>query len=374
MNLSISNVINISVATPQVGIGQYNTSNVALFSREAFAPSFGLLGYKIYLEPSEVATDFGTSSDTYAMANALFSQQPNILINGGYLVIIPFLSLETIDAAITRTLGLVQYFGIMCAELTSQVDMLAAAAVVQAQNKIAFWFSFTPADVLPGGMLDLLTTGGFTKSRGLFYGDVLATALVMMASYVGRGLSTNFNGSNTTQTMHLKTLSGVQPDPSMSQTLLNQCELAGADSYPSIQGVPKVFCSGANDFFDNVYNLGWFVGDMQVNGFNALAQTNTKVPQTEDGVSVLKNAYRQVCEQAVTNQFSAPGAWNNPTTFGNQADLILNVAQRGYYIYSSPVSQQLPSVRALRQAPLIQVALKYAGAIHSSTVIVNVNP
>ncbi len=195
----------------------------------------------------------------------------------------------------------------------------------------------------------------------------------MQASYAGRALSVNFSGSNTTTTMALKDLTGVQPDPSMTQTLYNKAKAAGADIYVSFQGVPKVQCFGANSFFDQVYNLRWFVGALQVAGFNFLAQSSTKVPQTEAGMDGLKGAYRAVCEQAISNQYGAPGTWSSPTTFGNQADLYANIAQRGYYIYSLPVAQQLQVDREARIAPLVQIALKEAGAIQSSTVIVNVN-
>lgn len=460
--LPLTNVIVISVSAAQTGVGQYNTSNLAIFSRENYAPAtFGALGYKIYLDPTEVATDFGTGSNTYKMALGVFSQQPNILAGGGYLVIIPYSlaiqlltfvatpttgaytlsyngnstsslafgatasqvqtalqalaglasvtvtgsnsagftitmvgvtaplpilvgvnttgeaatigGVEAYDAAITRTTGLVQYFGLMTAEIPGSSVTLAAAAVIQSLNKIGAFISNTAADFAPGGLLDQLRSGSFTQSRGLFYGDTLTNALVFMASYMAVGLSVNFNGSNTTNNMHLKTLAGVQPDPILTQSQLNQCQTAGVDVYISLQGAAKVFTSGANEFFDRVYNLQWLVGALQVAGFNYLAQTNTKIPQTEGGVTGLKNAYRQVCELAVTNQYSAPGTWTNPTTFGNQSDLILNVAQRGYYIYSAPVSQQLPSVRATRAAPLVQIALQEAGAINSSSVIVNVN-
>lgn len=371
--LAISNVITIQVSQPGAGAGQYNTSNLAIFTNDTPGGGFGSLGYKIYLDPTGVATDFGTGSTTYKQALAVFSQQPNILANNGYLVVIPLLALETLDAAITRTVGLVQYFGVMSNTIESQADMLAAAAVLQTLNKIGFFVQSAGASILPGGSLDLLRTGGFTHSRGLYYNSALTLPLVMQASYAGRALSTNFNGSNTTETMHLKDLASVQPDESLTQTLLNEALLAGADTYPSIQGIPKVFCSGANDYFDNVYNLQWFVGALQVAGFNYLAQSSTKIPQTENGMDGLKGAYRQVCEQGVTNQFLAPGSWTNPTTFGNQSDLYQNVSQRGYYIYSVPVSQQNPASRAARLAPLIQIAAKYAGAIQQSTVIVNVN-
>lgn len=492
MQLALTNVINISIAQAQPGVGAYNTSNLAIFSRDAVnLPTFGTLGYKIYTSPVQVATDFGSGSNAFAMANAIFSQQPNILSNGGYLVIIPFLAgaqiaqqtvtlplstaglppasgtfeftfgghsttaiapatvvtsaalqtivqattgmtaftvsnvvlypngvlqsfainfvgtsgaqtlgtisansvvdsltnaitpvvtttivgsaAETLDQAILRTQTLVQYFGMMASELTPQSVMLLAAAVTQALNKLLLVISYTAADIAPDGMLDLLRTGGFTQTRGLFYDDILATSLVFMASYAGLGFSTVFTGSNTTQTMHLKTLSGVQPDPNLTQTLLTQALAAGADTYPSLQGVAKVFCSGANDFFDNQYNLQWLAGALQVAGFNYLATTNTKIPQTENGMDGLKGAYRAVLEQAVANQFLAPGAWNSATMFGNVASLILNVGQRGYYIFSSPIATQSQTSRAARQAPLVQIAIKYAGAIQSSSVIVYVN-
>ncbi len=470
--LPLSTVINVSVSQSPAGIGQLNTSNIALFSDEVAAVSFGVDGYKIYFSPDEVETDFGTASNTYKMALAVFSQQPNILANGGYLVVIqqvkevqtiafggtpvsgsfklnfdgtdtaaiqynatasavqtalqaipalaqvqvtgsipagltitfvgvqtnaPLLTSntntmvdgasapvtitiaastngETLGAAITRTKDTVQYFGIMGTSIFSSADMLAAAAVVQTLNKVAFFVTKTSADVAPGGMMDLLRTGGFDQSRGLYYGSAAEIdALVMMASYAGRGLSTNFSGSNTTQTMQLKDLIGVQADTSMTGTIYTNCQNAGVDVYASIQGVPKVLTSGANSFFDQVYNLQYFVIALQVAGFNFLAQSSTKIPQTENGISALKAAYRAVCQQAVTNQYCAPGQWTSASTFGDLNDFLDNIAQTGFYIYSVPVAQQTAASRAARQAPLIQIALKEAGAVHSSNVIVNVN-
>lgn len=374
--LQLTNVINISVSQAGAGIGEYNTSNLALFTREDPDPSlFGTLGYKIYNNPTDVGTDFGTLSTTFLMANAVFSQKPNILAGGGKLIVIPFLpGNEGLDAAITRTKDLVQYFGVMQSEIDSQTYTLQAAAVIQALNKIGFFVSRDALDIAPDGTFDIFRTTGYTQSRGLYYGAADdATALVMQAAYASRALSVDFTGSNTTSTMNLKDLAGVNADPSMTQTYQDQCVACGADTYVSLQGVSKVLCQGANRFFDQVYNQQWFVGALQVAGFNFLARSSTKVPQTEDGMTALKSAYRQVCQQAVSNQYSAPGTWDLPDTFGVLADFLANISQRGYYIYSSPISQQSPAARDARQAPLVQIALKEAGAIHSSSVLVNIN-
>lgn len=472
--LSLANVINISLAAAQAGAGAYSNSNLALFTSEVFANSFGTLGYKIYLDPSGVGTDFGTDSDTFKMANGIFGQQPNILQGSGYLVVIPMTEAkqdftlsgvpasgsftlaytagttaainwddnaaaiqtkirgvagfeaavvtgtlaaellhidykgfygpvavptvggaglqtsvpaaititpsqiqvgEDLAAAITRTQSLVQYFGVLPVLILDQVDTLAAAAVAQPLNILVGMVQRDPATVAPDGLLDLLEQGQFTHSRALFYGaDNDTDSLVYSASYFGRGLSVNFSGSKTTLTMHLKTLSAVLPDPSMSQTLLNQCQAAGADVYASFRGVEKVFTSGANQFFDQVYNRGWFVGALQLAGFNYLAEVDTKVPQTEPGMDGLKNAYDSVCAQGVTNGYLAPGQWNSATTFGNQADFLQNISQVGYYIYSVPIAKQSQTDRAARKSPLAQIAGKEAGAIQESDVIVYINP
>ena len=45
--------------------------------------------YGIYTDPISVGNDFGTSSETYYLAQMVFSQNPNILSAGGQLVIYP---------------------------------------------------------------------------------------------------------------------------------------------------------------------------------------------------------------------------------------------------------------------------------------------
>jgi len=286
---------------------------------------------------------------------------------------------ESYGEVISRTQGVVQYFGVMPTEtlaVIGQTDMLAAASIILPLNLIGFFVSYDSADLLPGGMISLLATGSFHNTRGLYYGDsslVGINAVLYMAAYAGLALSVNFNGSNTTTTMHLKTLLGIEPDPTMTQTILNLAKIAGADCYVSIQGDPCVFISGANKFFDQVYNQEWFVGSLKVAAFNYLAQSATKVPQTERGMDGLKGSQRIVCDQAVTNQYAAPGTWTSSTTFGNQTLFYQNISQFGYYIYSQPISQQQATARAGRIAPLIQIALKEAGAIQSANIIVYIN-
>jgi hypothetical protein len=78
-------------------------------------------------------------------------------------------------------------------------------------------------------------------------------------------------------------------------------------------------------------------------------------------------------QQFVANGELAPGQWNSSQTFGDPLTFIKNIQQVGYYIFSTPVALQSSSDRNARKAPLVQIAAKRAGAIHSSTVLVVVN-
>jgi hypothetical protein len=109
---------------------------------------------------------------------------------------------------------------------------------------------------------------------------------------------------------------------------------------------------------------------LQVAGFNFLKGTPFKEPQTEDGVSGLKGAYRKVLLQFVENGSFAPGAWLGSVFFGDPGDHVRNIQEFGYWIYSIPIGQQSQTDRDARIAPLIQIACKSAGAIHSSDVLV----
>lgn len=88
-DLDIANVISVNLNTAPQGLAETNVNKVALFTNET--PGF-IDEYQSYLNSRTVGTDFGTSSLTYKMANAIFSQSPNILSGGGELVIIPMLS------------------------------------------------------------------------------------------------------------------------------------------------------------------------------------------------------------------------------------------------------------------------------------------
>ena len=385
-NLSLSNVINVTLVPSIAGLSEFNTANLLLYSTESPIQSFGEDKYRVYYTASSVAEDFGVESLTYKMALAVFSQAPNILSNSGALIIALKEESETQVEAFNRLKSQVLFCGWMTTDSiandvaanyeeesssASVSSTLLSQAIAAENNKINFVVSNVESDI--EGAFTGIKDMTLTKTRCLFYGGTETEAKIMMASYASKAMSTIFEASLTTQTMHLKPLAGVLPDPIITETILTKCKNAGVDTYVSIEGVACVFSTGANGFFDEVFNELWFVNAIQTAGFNYLRQTNTKIPQTERGMDGLKNAYTQVCVRGVNNGFIAAGSWTSSDTFGNPDTFKRNIEGSGFYVYSTPIAQQSKADREARKAPLVQIAVKAAGAIHSTNVMIYVN-
>lgn len=75
-------------------------------------------------------------------------------------------------------------------------------------------------------------------------------------------------------------------------------------------------------------------------------------------------------EQAVTNGLVAPGVWNGDSFGALQSGDTLT---KGYYVYAPPVATQSQADREARNSTVIQVAIKLAGAVHATDIIINVN-
>ena len=170
----------------------------------------------------------------------------------------------------------------------------------------------------------------------------------------------------------MKTLTGIAGDSGLSDTYVLSAKTHGVDIYGITGGISCVYSNDNNGYTDDIEANLWHKKATEVAGWNYLRQTNTKIPQTEEGMTGLRNAYGQVCEKALRNNTIAPGVWNGVIPFGDPEDFKNAIAEQGYYIYSIPVAQQSQTEREARKAPVVQIALKRSGAFHFSEVIINV--
>lgn len=491
--LPANNVINVTITNTPSGLAERNVNNIGLFTTESPSGAAALASYQEYISAAQVASDYGTDSVTAKMANAIFSQTPNIRTGDGQLTIIPLdgsvsaaggdvttadisanlasliavtdgdlrvtvdgvnydltgvnltgatdmagiatildgllvnaivsapdantlkfvskkvgadadvtlaqlpsgsgtdlagsgylnaagatvvsgadASGETIAESIARVGGSASVVAIIT-NLEMEDDVLEALSdTVQAQDRILLHHVCSTVDIA-GGIGETIQQSGNTKTRLLGYTESPEEANLFKAAYAGRAFSVNFNGTDTSQTMNLKQLTTITPDLGVTQTLYNDALDNGVDLYVSYDGIPSVYSTGGNNFFDNVYSDLALKFALETDGFNYLRQTNTQVPQTEVGMEGLKDAYAKVMQRFVRVGAIAAGAWTSSETFGDPETFKENILAAGYYVYSIPIVQQTAPEREAREAPLCQIAAKRAGAIHTSDVLVVVN-
>lgn len=480
----LSYTINVSLSALPQGLAAFNTNSIAIFSNEAAGFSEN---YRAYLSPSAVATDFGSNSLTYKMAQGLFTPVPNFRTGNGVLYIFPFNGTDATSATFTTpdiSANLTAFQSVSDGSLQITIDGTTAivdgfdftsvttiadiATVLRSKNldvdieadgnlirftsrragaesgvSISTISEFTGidlsasgylkaasgatvagtdasgdslADVVPaaleqvyfGGVLttqivddttrianataiqaldctyyeslqsltDIAVLGAAIKAAGLGKTRTLAYSIndgkEAIARYATIAKSVNYNGTNTANTLNLKTLTGITGDTGLSDTYLLSAETNGVDIYGLTGGLSVVYSNDNNGYTDDIENALWLKKTIEVAGFNYLRQTNTKIPQTESGMTGLKNAYVQVCEQGIKNGVIGAGAWNSAIPFGDPEDFTRNIAEKGYYIYSIPVAQQNQTEREARIAPVVQIAIKFSGAIHHSDVIITI--
>ncbi|WP_108943395.1 DUF3383 domain-containing protein [Morganella morganii] len=192
------------------------------------------------------------------------------------------------------------------------------------------------------------------------------------ASLFGRMFTVNFNGNNTTITLKFK------QEPTVTAETLRVSQAAAIDAkngnvFVKYQNDTAIIQQGVmanGDFIDERHGLDWLQNYVQNNLYNLLYTRTTKIPQTDEGVTSLLTNVEQSLDQAGTNGLVAPGIWGgDPFGALNTGDMLT----KGSYVYAPPVSTQAQSDREARKAPVIQCAIKLAGAIHYSDIIINVN-
>lgn len=213
-----------------------------------------------------------------------------------------------------------------------------------------------------------IKTSGLQNFRGL---HSKAGNRKLAVSYMARAHVVNFSAENTAMTMHLKTL--AVPAEDYTQGEIDAAKRVGLDIYTTIKDVSVVLTSHANGFVDNVYNLMAFIDAVQTDMFNLLKTTPTKIPQTTAGVNQLVDQAEKTTREFVRAGVFAPGTWSLSDFFGNRDTFMRSIEQNGFYWLAGLLSEQSQADRQQRKSPVLQCAVKNAGAIHSVETIILFN-
>lgn len=277
---------------------------------------------------------------------------------------------QTLAQAVAAAQQQVYFGGVLTTQYCDNATVQANAAAIQSLDCDYFEAMTSMKNIADLGAD--IKAAGLGKTRSLELSNSAEDAKIAAATYATIAKSVNWNGSNTANTMNLKTLTGCLPDNGLNDTYVLSAQTNGVDIYANTGGLSVVYSNDNNGYTDDIEFQLAFKKKLEVAGFNYLRQTNTKIPQTEQGMTGLKDAYRRICEQFITNGAIAPGTWNTAIPFGDPEDFKRNIEETGYYIYSIPISQQAQTDREARKSPVVQIAVKCSGAIHFSDVIVTI--
>ena len=281
------------------------------------------------------------------------------------------IALETKEAAITALKAEINVKGFMFIDNPTDEESKDLAEYAQANSVLSYdvFSASTNLVIDPTNVVWDIKLSSLTNYRMLFSA---AGNRKLAAGYMARAHVVNFSAENSALTMHLKEIRGVAAE-AYSQTDVTAAKAVGLDVYTTIKDVAVTLTSGANDFIDNRYNLIAFIDAVQTDMFNLLKQTGTKIPQTTPGVNKLVDQGEKTTRGFVRAGVFAPGTWTSPDRFGVEETFNRSIEQFGFYWLAGRLSDQSQADRQDRKSPVLQAAVKNAGAIHSVDIIINFN-
>ena len=269
-----------------------------------------------------------------------------------------------------------QWYGLMVPSAGDDQQIAIADYVEAATTNHFFGISSDDVNTITAGNTTTIayrvTAAGYNKTTVQYSRANTVNSLYVAASLMGRILTTNYNGNNTTITLMYKQEPGVIPE-TLTTTQINALESVNANvfvAYNNDTAIIERGTVGSGEYIDTIVGLDWLSLQIQTEVYNALYTSTTKIPQTDAGNAVLATIIESVCAQGVANGLLAPGIWNS-AGFGSlkQGDFLA----KGFYVYAPPVALQSSQDRAARKSVAFQVAVKLAGAIHTSDITINVN-
>lgn len=375
--LPVSNVVNVDVIMSPVAATGRNFGALLILGTSTVIPVTERI--RQYSAIEDIGDDFGVDSPEYEAATIFFSQspKPTLVYIGRWAKTLAegeAGAVETLLQAVNACLQYTNWYGLAIADSADLVeaDVISVAAAIEASS-LSRILAVTTDDVnvLVAGNTDNIGYKLKAAGYGRTFWQYSSSSKYAAISAFGRAFTVNFTGNNTTITLKFKT------EPGVTYETLTTTQAAAIDSingnvyvyYANDTAIIQQGVMANGDFFDERHGLDWLQNYVQTNLYNLLYTSNTKIPQTDAGVTRLMTNVEASLDQAVNNGLIAPGVWNGgPIGQIESGDTLT----KGYYVYADAVANQAQSDREARKSPVIQAAIKLAGAIHYGDVQINV--
>ncbi|HBR2097285.1 DUF3383 family protein [Klebsiella pneumoniae] len=375
--LPVSNVVNVDVIMSPVAATGRNFGALLILGTSTVIPVTERI--RQYSAIEDIGDDFGVDSPEYEAATIFFSQspKPTLVYIGRWAKTLAegeAGAVETLLQAVNASLQYTNWYGLAIADSADLVeaDVISVAAAIEASS-LSRILAVTTDDVnvLVAGNTENIGYKLKAAGHGRTFWQYSSSSKYAAISAFGRAFTVNFTGNNTTITLKFKVEPGVTYE-TLTTAQASAIDAINGNVYVYYANDTAIIQQGVmanGDFFDERHGLDWLQNYVQTNLYNLLYTSTTKIPQTDAGVTRLMTNVEASLDQAVNNGLVAPGVWNGgPIGQIESGDTLT----KGYYVYADAVANQAQSDREARKSPVIQAALKLAGAIHYGDVQINV--
>lgn len=178
-------------------------------------------------------------------------------------------------------------------------------------------------------------------------------------------LHVDYRQQDSTVTAKFKQLPGIET-VQLTETEWYTLQDKGYNTYTAIGNASRTYRDGTTSgsvgwYMDTVINLDNFLEDLSVNVYNVFLR-NKKIPYTRIGQLLLVDACQDTGTQYTFNGTFADRREDDTTA---KAGYTLIPAVQ---ITPTPVYQATPAQRAAREGPPIQIIVQESGAIHSTSI------
>ncbi len=375
--LPVSNVVNVDVIMSPVAATGRNFGALLILGTSTVIPVTERI--RQYSAIEDIGDDFGVDSPEYEAAAIFFSQspKPTLVYIGRWAKTLAEgeeVAVETLLQAVNASLQYTNWYGLAIADSADLVeaDVISVAAAIEASS-LSRILAVTTDDVnvLVAGNTENIGYKLKAAGHGRTFWQYSSSSKYAAISAFGRAFTVNFTGNNTTITLKFKVEPGVTYE-TLTTAQASAIDAINGNVYVYYANDTAIIQQGVmanGDFFDERHGLDWLQNYVQTNLYNLLYTSTTKIPQTDAGVTRLMTNVEASLDQAVNNGLIAPGVWNGgPIGQIESGDTLT----KGYYVYADSVDNQAQSDREARKSPVIQAAIKLAGAIHYADVQINV--
>ena len=315
-----------------------------------------------------IADGFAADDPEYVAAQRYFAQvpKPSTVAIGRW----DTTGDETIVEAVTacRVKNTNWYVCTVCGATKANIEDVAEY-IETAVPTAAFFYTTADVDVpagTAGNIMVLLKAANYKRTLGQYSTEDDAVAAIL-----GYAMGANTGLANSAYTLAYKSEVGVTPED-LNLTEVTAIKAQNGNVYINRGATYDLFEQGVmadGTAFDELLNLDMLANDIQLAVMDLLVSV-PKVPQTEDGVSLLVNAINGPCSEARNKGFIAPGVWNaSPILNLNTGDML----SQGYLVLADTIANQSQSDREARKSPPIYVPVKLSGAIEHAVINVLVN-